>query len=380
MTKIAIGCSSAEPFEGLSVDPPQTRIGELGQGMRTVGRVAFKVMLWGLAGILVLAGAGSVLVWRSWTVPPAGDARSAGPNAMWAAHRWVGQQHTEAEYDALADLLETTGMTDVFFHVGPLSARGTIDPGKYPNAEELARELEQRVPKVRVQAWIGQVEARGGGPLDLGNPQVRARVVETASRFLDLGFEGVHYNIEPWFSGDERLLDLLRATSQVTRSRGAVLSVATNDLQPLPGAAPVSRVLVPRGAVWTADYYSQVAALADQVAVMAYDTGMPTDWLYGAYVARQTRRLAALVPEDTTLFIGLPTYDEPGIAHRPAAENIATGVRAVRKGVTGLGPGARSRIGIAVYAGWTTDPGEWATFRRAWLGRSQAARAETMRG
>lgn len=158
------------------------------------------------------------------------------------------------------------------------------------------------------------------------------------------------------------------------------LSVATNDLQPLPGAAPVSRVLFPRGAVWTADYYTRVAALADQVAVMAYDTGMPTDWLYGAYVARQTRRLAALVPEDTTLFIGLPTYDEPGIAHRPAAENIATGVRAVRKGVTGLGPEARSRIGIAVYAGWTTDPGEWATFRRAWLGRSEAGRAETMRG
>ena len=148
---------------------------------------------------VAVAGAATGFVYLRYRAAPAVMAQSAGPNAVWAAHRWVGEVQPAAAYDRLVGTLRDNRISDVFFHVGPLAADGTIDPVRYPNAGTLVAEIKRRLPGLRLQAWIGQREARGGGPLDLDDDAVRGRIVETARRFLDFGFDGIHYNFEPLF-------------------------------------------------------------------------------------------------------------------------------------------------------------------------------------
>jgi len=295
------------------------------------------------------------------------DVRSTGSNALWLGHAWVGETHTAADYDELAELLRANEITDALFHVGPIEADGTIPTERFPNAGELATELHYRLPELRVQAWMGQNEAARGGPLDLDDVEARARIMATAGRFLDLGFDGIHYNIEPIFPGDQRFLDLLAATRRLTERRGAVLSTATMELEPVRGAAWFGRRVISRYHAWTPDYLVEVAELVDQVAVMTYDSAAPTDWLYGALVREQTSTLARRIEDDAQVFIGIPSYGDPNLGHWPEAENVRSGVRGVRLGLADVDEADRAQIGIAIYAEWTTTAEEWRTYQRDWL-------------
>jgi hypothetical protein len=319
--------------------------------------VALLVLLLALAGVGFAADAG----YRHGDPRPRG---ADGPNGLWATHRWVGEARQPSEYAALADLLRRERITDLFVHVGPLEADGTIPATRYPHARELLAALHAAAPGVRIQAWIGQRAVRAGGLLDLASERTRATVAGTAGSFLDAGFDGIHYDVEPVRSGDPHFLELLRRTRALTGARGRLLSVATPGLEPFVLARPVTWA----GAFWTTGYYQSVAATVDQVAVMTYTVGVPVDWLYGSYLGRETRALARTLDPRVTLLMGVPTYDEDAGHFDARAENMRSGVRGVAKGLAGLPPARRARVGVAIYADWTTDPAEWATFRRAWLG------------
>ena len=316
-----------------------------------------------MACLLPLAGA-----WLAYHYAPASAAGPDTPNAVWSAHKWVGESHSEAAYDEFAELLARHRITDVYFHAGPLTGEGLIGQAKYPNARALLAAMRRRAPSVRLHAWIGQVERRGGGPLDLADDATRANIVLTAGDFINLGFDGIHYNIEPVYSGDPDLLALLDATAPVTRERGKLLSMAADELSPLPGLEYVARLFVRQAGLWRADYYREVAARTDQLAVMMYDTAMPFDWLYGAIVAWETWRLRDIVGPDTTLFMGVPTYEDEHFGFHPAAENMRSGLRGIGIGQSLGAPSAGPNFGAAIYAGWTTDEEEWSTWRRDWLG------------
>lgn len=312
--------------------------------------------------VAVLIAVPPAASWLAWRREPPGEDRSAGPNAAWAGHTWVGDVRPERDYERLVERLRQAGMTDLFVHVGPLEADGSIPPGRFPEAPKLLQALEGS--GLRVQAWIGQIERRGGGPLDLDDAAVRDRIVETAALFVDLGFDGIHYDIEPWFPGDERFLALLDDTALLD----GLLSVSTNEIDIFPGQGPALRTVLPRAASWTPAYYREVAARVDQIAVMTYDTALPRDWLFGPFVARQVELISAAVGPGTIVFFGVASYDEPSIGHWPAAENVADTVRGVRLGLRGLDAEQRADIGIGLYAEWTTTPDEWAVIRRDWLG------------
>lgn len=114
-------------------------------------------------------------------------------------------------------------------------------------------------------------------------------------------------------------------------------------------------------------YYQQVADRVDQVAVMAYDTAMPTDWLYGSVVEDETALLGDGLNAKTAVFIGAPTYNERTWLHNPASESLRASIRGVEKGIARLEPAKRSRVGLAVYAEWTSTGSDWAKFRQDWL-------------
>lgn len=314
------------------------------------------------------SGLSFATAWLWWLDDPPSSSLSNGPNALWARHAWVGEPHSDEQYRALGRRLTDGRISDVFFHAGPLEADGTVAPDRYRYAEELLAAVRRYAPGLRAQAYLGQVERRGGGPLDLGNSVTRANVVTTAEQLLEKSFDGIHYDIEPIYPGDEDFLDLLDATRRLTRRHGAVLSVALEQLEFLPGTQRVVSRLFSRYHDPTLGYLNAVADRVDQVAVMTYDTGLPLDWLYGVHSAWQTCRVGNAIADRVTVFMGVPTYEEghPWGFH-PSAENVRSGVRGVRKGTRCLDGRQLRNLGIALFAEWTTDDQEWAAYHRAWI-------------
>lgn len=319
-------------------------------------------------GLAVLCAVLLVAAYATYNLAPDGPYSGGGPNAVWAAHKWAGEAHSVEDYDELVAGFRRNGITDVYFHVGPLTGEGLVPRAKYRNAPALLSAIRLRNETIRLHAWIGQVERRGGGPLDLSNAGTRANILRSAKRFLNLGFDGIHYNIEPIRSGDRDLLALLDATLAETRPRGKLLSMAADELEPFPGGEYLARLLARQASLWSPAYYREVAARLDQVAVMMYDTVMPFDWLYGSIVAYETWRLSSIAGPGTTLFMGVPTAEERRWGFNPDAENMRSGLRGIRIGLHYAGTLEPDYFGAAVYPRWTTDEAEWATWRRDWLG------------
>ena len=322
--------------------------------------------------VLLLAAAG-VCVWIAWLYVAfhrqAGAGHcSNGPNAVWARHMWAGEPHSLKEYRDFFSTIKRNHITDIYFHVGPwLDADGGIPENKYAHAGELLAAAQRLAPDIRLHAWIGQMTKQGGGPLDLHDKNTRRRIVASASKFLDVGFHGIHYDFEPVYSGDKGYIDLLKQTEKIVKSRKKYLSVATGQLELVPGSKRLFRIIAPKASIWSVDYFTEVAAHTDQVAVMMYDTALPADWLYGMYVKKQTQKLVPLLRGKTTLFFGVPSYEDNRPGHRPWAENVRTGVRGVQLGLASVPAIAREDVGLAVFAAWTTDAREWSAFRRGWL-------------
>jgi hypothetical protein len=281
----------------------------------------------------------------------------------------VGEAHTAAQYQALADTLRQNKITDVFFHAGPFAADGTVSPRLYAHAGELISAMRRLAPGVHIQAYLGQIRRRSGeGVLRLDDPAVRARIVETDTTFLDLGFDGIHYDIEPVYSDDTAFLDLLDRTRDLTRARGRILSVSLEQLTLVDALQPVFLAL-PRSGTFryparpTEAYLLEVAKRADQIAIMTYDSQLPTESLVGRYFAWHTERTLKLIGDRVTVFMGVPTY-RPGMDW---AEDLATSLRGVRRGLDALGRRPARPYGIGIYAEWTTSPADWARYRAVWL-------------
>lgn len=315
--------------------------------------------------VLVVAGVGSYLYATYHSdaeAPPPG-----GPSGLWLGHTWVGQSHAPAQYQALARELSSARIGNVFVHVGPLDGDGAIPPARYWNAPALLAALHGLDRGVRVQAWVGQLVAPYG-PLRLGEPAVRARIEATASRLLGLGFDGIHYDLEPILSGNAAFVSLLDATFALTKDDHRLLSVSAPPSDPTPFGFLIDR-LDSGYQPWSLDYYRRVATRVNQIAVMTYGHGFPTTWAYGSYVRAVTHQLLSALPRGPTVLVGLPTYDVVGWGVFQHAETLQAGLRGIREGIAALPPREAARAGVAIYAEWTTDPAQWRAFRQSWLGQ-----------
>ena len=112
---------------------------------------------------------------------------------------------------------------------------------------------------------------------------------------------------------------------------------------------------------------ARVAAEADQLVVMAYDTALPTPSLYRRYLSYAARSIDA---EPRALRPRPRAHRDPHLRrHRPHAprRRREPGERAHGPGggLRGVGGGGTFE-GVALYAEWTTDDAEWATYERVW--------------
>lgn len=289
------------------------------------------------------------------TVPVGGN------DGLWLGHAWVDGRRTTSDLDSLAARLRDTGIRDLFVHVGPLSDDGSLNPALRPRARWLLTGLHRRLPWVRVQAWLGDVA--GPGHLDLARQATRARVMGAAAQVLAEGFDGIHYDLEPVPSGGSGYLELLAATHILTRGRHAVLSVACDQIEPMPHLHTVEQWIFGPPHWWSAGYLHAVADRVDEIALMTYDTAVPTSPAYSGYVRLETRLALAAVPPAVTLLIGLPAYHTGGPGHT-SGETVAAALRGVRLALGAHPP--RRPIGVALYADFSAIPADWADYLTEW--------------
>ncbi|MFF4469566.1 glycosyl hydrolase family 18 protein [Streptomyces sp. NPDC001599] len=331
--------------------------------LRRIRRTALAVLLVLLLPLLTAETALRI----NYTGDPADGTYTRNRDAMWLGHAWVDGRKKDADLTALARSLKTTGIRDLYVHTGPMEHDGTLPESLYPKARWLIDAVHRELPGVRVQAFLGDVLAtEGPDGMRLDKAATRAAVVDSARQVLDVGYDGVHLDLEPLHSDDRNYLSLLDDVRAVTRARDAQLSVAAHQIDPLPALHSVFGLFTKHPKWWSQEFFGQVARRVDQIAVMSYDTAQPLESTYGGYVAQQTSLALEVTPPTTHLLMGLPFYYESNFDHWGHAETVAAAVRGVRLGLSRT-DADRELFGVAPYIDFAATDTNWKEYRDGWV-------------
>jgi len=319
-----------------------------------------------ICGSCIIAAAVAWLLWS-----PGDDIRDGrhdrGDNAIWLAHGWLGADSWFIRYNKtneftryrdaglvtpLSDLLRLHRITEVYPHLCPASADGTLPD---VDAAQVERFLDV-FAGFRVIPWIG---GPNGTAVDLPNKTWRVTFVKSVERLLQAHprLAGVQLNIEPLPDGDLNFLGLLDEIREVIPA-GKLLSIAAYP--------PPTRWHPFPDVHWSEGYFRQVARRVDELAVMMYDTALTSPKLYQKLMADWTKEVLAW-SEGRRVLLGVPTYADAGVGyHDPRAENLTNALFGIHRGLS------RSKlptnyVGVGIYCEWETDAGEWTYFKGRFL-------------
>lgn len=298
-----------------------------------------------------------------------------GLNAAWIGHRWVENNVKEQEIIDLVNNFKDLEIKYVFVHTGPIEENGTIPSARYPGARDFIHTAKQIDESVVYQAWIGQLRSK----LDLSKGSSRKNIANMAHKLIhDIGFDGVHLNIEPTFDGDTEFIFLAK---EIRERIGTIplFSVAIGELIPKKVTSFLEFFADEDNRVFgyrvdkdynTAEFYQALAKYVDQFAVMSYDTSIKDSELFKWFVAQQVIYVTRAVP-DRQVFIGVPTYEDVRPNFDVRVENMATGLLGVTNGLNNFRSKLDAFTGVAIYSYWETDRNEWSLYKDLWLGTPQ---------
>ena len=278
--------------------------------------------------------------------------RSQGPNAAWADHKWVVAVQPLQSYATFTAALRRNRITDLYVYMGWPEPDGSIPAEQYGAAPYMLREIRAQQPALQLYAWIGQVERRGGGTLDLSDAEVRRHVTATAERFLALGFDGIHYSFPGAGSGNAHLLMLLDQTRNLMQRAGSLLSLSADPLEPVPGLAWLARETGSQSGFWTQRYYEAVAERVDQIAVVPNHAALSVPWLGASLIAWQTKSVRRLTAGRAVLFIGVAAQATSAPDGPMDPDGVAPTLFGIRKAMGALGNDPFDDFGLALEARW----------------------------
>jgi hypothetical protein len=295
--------------------------------------------------------------------PPATIAATGG-DGLWIGHMWVDGREDAASVAKLAATVKADGIKDVFVHDGPLNDDGTLPVQLDPRSAWFAATFHKLAPGVRLQAWLGQEVGTGSNELNLADKATQARVVASVEYALDVqGFDGVHLDMEPVPSGNWGYVQLLEQVHAVTEVRGKYLSIAADQLEPTMGMMALSDTLAGHAHFWSEGYLHQLAGLVDEVALMNYDTWIPTSAAYAGYTKLETQIALHAMPSGVHLIMGLPAYP-PNPPTHDSGETVPAAITGVRLAV---GSGTPANVGVALYVDFAATLGDWEAYEDDWV-------------
>jgi hypothetical protein len=290
-------------------------------------------------------------------------------NAVWLEHRWLEQPHDVTEMEALFARLHERGIAYAYPHLIPFDASGQLPPHSRDEMRAFLASARRVAPQLKVLPWVGGLrkgyKRQRPGTIELNDLSQRQRIVAEVRGLVDEGFDGVHLNVEPVDDDNVEFLALLRALRTAVGEHRLLSVAATRP-------APLGLPRAPNFA-WSPDYYARVAAIVDQLVIMAYDTALPTSSLYRRYVSWAARSVAGALDSSgskTRVLMGIPTYEPYSFMHRRGVETPENALAGVVAGLRGLGAGGTFE-GVAIYAEWTTDEKDWRAYERHWRNRPE---------
>ncbi|MBT6069399.1 glycoside hydrolase family 18 protein [Candidatus Peregrinibacteria bacterium] len=300
-------------------------------------------------------------------------------NATWMAHEWVGEYQSRGRIHSLLTELMSNNISLVFLHSGPIEQDGSIPYEKYKYAEKFLKMASEIAPDIEFHAWLGQKRKK----LAIQDPFIRKKLVDEATHMVEeVGFSGIHLNIEP-MAGDEDFLALVRELNMAFSKNyenadgnqpEAEISIAITPIVPKFERSLLKLVLEDSTFLGydlektynDISYVKSLAQEADYVVLMGYDTGFQNSGLYKWFLEQELIFLMKAAPGRAML--GLPTYEDDRPNFNPEVENIENALAGVRSGLANIRTKVDNLVGLALYARWTTQPKEWSTWREEWLG------------
>jgi hypothetical protein len=292
--------------------------------------------------------------------PAVGYPVNQGENGLWLRYTWYFGEWAEADLARLAQRLRDGQIRYAYCHVRYIQADGRLHFKKPDEARRFVAGLHCAVPSLKVLAWVYAGNLPGKNRVDLTSATVRKTMVDEAGWLVKkCGFDGIQWDYEICPDGDQGHVSLLKET-RAALPKGAILAACTPMWYP--GG-------ITRKYGWSEDYFAQVAASCDQLAVMGYDSAFFLPRAYVWLIRQQTVRVpraATLGNPHCRVLIGLPTYEGGGASHHLRAENIRMALKGVRQGVSDPQLDATAFAGVALFADYTTTPDEWSVYRDLW--------------
>src|SRR5215469_3554679 len=289
-----------------------------------------------------------------------------GDNALWMRRHWLHEGPSQAEIAALVESLKARGIRRIYPFLGPMDREGW--PGwrskagivRYvpERAGAFLAEIHRLAPQIRVLPWTG---GNAGSDVQLKDEKQRRGFAAHARRLIELGADGIHLNVEPVKSDTAAYLEFLREVKAAIGEH--TLSVAA---YPPPAAGQSDGDFH-----WQLPFMRKVCRSADEIAVMAYDTGSTSAPGYESLLSAWTRQLAAALPPPSAggceWLMGVSAYDDDTEYHRPDVETIEHSLNGIVAGLRGIKIPPNFR-GVAIYASFTADERKWAVYDRIWRG------------
>jgi hypothetical protein len=291
-------------------------------------------------------------------------------NGAWISVDWTSRPVDEAAVRQLAEHTSRRGIRYLFPFTTYLKADGSFSPS-YDHAGEFVATLRQVGSEQVLLAWIGVPLKNEGllgieGTVDLSNEATREEIISLAVVLVeDMGFDGIHLDVETVRSGSKDYLLLLEEVKSGIGDR--TLSVAGSYWLP----QVVNGLPVLERFKWERGYYREVAERVDQIVTMTYDSGMPLAVLYRLWMREQVRGIGqSLANSNVELLMGISVSQEKTFTHRPKAEHMRSGLAGICAGLSRYAETGGVIDGIAVYAAWEADGTDWQVWEH-WINDTQ---------
>jgi len=291
---------------------------------------------------------------------PTGPSRNIGENGLWLNWRWYFGRYSPADETAMEQRLRMAGVRSAYFHVLSVDDEGLLKYHHAETARTLTKSVHRSLPHTTLYAWVYVGNRDGRGSVDLSDPSTRANLVKEAVWLTKTcGFDGVQWDYEICPSNDVSFLELLRSTRAAI---GTKKKISVASALRLPSA-------VAGRWGWSDAYFGQVSRLCNQICVMGYDSCMVTPRTYVALMRSETIWVTGDVDRANPkcrVLIGIPSYGDRTAAHNPYAENLRFALIGVRDGAASHKARPQVLDGVAVFADYTTDYGQWLTYQGLW--------------
>ncbi len=301
------------------------------------------------------------------------------PDAIWLGTEWTYVQNDPEQIRALAERLKNHNISTVYAWVSWLKEDGTwagrrSGTNQFVEIESAVRNFvatfREAYPDATLYGWVGFPVELGADGYRLDDVGVQQRVADFSLKVVDdLGFDGVFLNVEQvWNENADDFVNLLIKVRSRMGDAGLIAVAIPPDWSPAEADIPKPPLVRP-GTEWDKRFKQRVALLTDQMAIMAYNSGLSDPNDYVQWVAYQVQTYAQAVHEldaGAQIIIGIPTYDDALPGHDTRVENVLSALTGVKTGLQASGEAAARVHGVAMYAEWTTDSTEWQQYFEEW--------------